>query len=734
MAYRNDSLFSGLKYDTSHLETDPGKLNFYGNAIKEAGGLIKSYQDKQQANALADFNNTMLDLQNKGDVEGLKQLAATSDQFRDAKVKQEAFKSALGAFDTTASTVLLNEAEQAYQGGDLAGYQGVIAKAQSAGLAPTTLAKVLPTLGSKLPELATNALSRDFVSGVTSSYEAANAANRKAFADEFSANPEYSKYFTNVNGSIELNPIDPKDKAGATKQQELYNTLTQNVVNRGGKPLVDDVDKQIPDFVAKLRAARVPEDKINKAVEAVTQSTLQSRELRPQAAKEYQTLSAPIEMAAATELAKLGDKYKVAQGFTQGEQKAISEANNFKNADLIDHVNKNFDNTLFYSIKSGKDEIKRDLPVLLTTKLPAPGGDREPHPYEVKQALDLLSTNPLFRDARVADMDDIKGALSTIMQDGPINKASALKGAYADIDAYYKETNNIATQKTAKLLQLRARLNTSQTARELGGLSPTTPSAEEPAATDAPKSTLSALPSKASMVDAAITAEQSADAASKATASLKAAGKSTLPVTERNYEPIPTKLESGAPAKQSDVLSARKRNAERLQANIQDAAEVTGVDAKLFKAISKAESGNNPNAKNPLSTAQGTFQIVDDTWIKAVKKYAPKTGVAVEGKSDAQIKALRKDGALEAKIAGFVLKEAEQGAKSKDVGDIYTHYFLGDPTYQKVFGSGSTPKTRLDTVLTKPEYAKLIKQNPVIVDEGLYTAEALKKFMSKKVS
>ena len=68
------------------------------------------------------------------------------------------------------------------------------------------------------------------------------------------------------------------------------------------------------------------------------------------------------------------------------------------------------------------------------------------------------------------------------------------------------------------------------------------------------------------------------------------------------------------------------------------------------------------------------------------------------------------------------------------LGIFYTHYFLGDPTYQKVFGSGSTPKTRLDTVLTKPEYAKLIKQNPVIVDEGLYTAEALKKFMSKKVS
>lgn len=44
-------------------------------------------------------------------------------------------------------------------------------------------------------------------------------------------------------------------------------------------------------------------------------------------------------------------------------------------------------------------------------------------------------------------------------------------------------------------------------------------------------------------------------------------------------------------------------------------------DDKLFQAIAVCESQNNPEAKNPYSSATGRFQIIDSTWEWFGQKY-----------------------------------------------------------------------------------------------------------------
>jgi hypothetical protein len=54
----------------------------------------------------------------------------------------------------------------------------------------------------------------------------------------------------------------------------------------------------------------------------------------------------------------------------------------------------------------------------------------------------------------------------------------------------------------------------------------------------------------------------------------------------------------------------------------------------FFKKEANAESNNNPTAKNPHSSASGTFQFTDGTWKQMVKRYGADTGISVSDKND----------------------------------------------------------------------------------------------------
>jgi hypothetical protein len=65
-----------------------------------------------------------------------------------------------------------------------------------------------------------------------------------------------------------------------------------------------------------------------------------------------------------------------------------------------------------------------------------------------------------------------------------------------------------------------------------------------------------------------------------------------------------------------------------VEAAIQRASSVTGVDFGFLLGAAKRESGYNPAAHAPTSTAAGLFQFTEQTWLTTLKKHGAKYGYA----------------------------------------------------------------------------------------------------------
>lgn len=63
----------------------------------------------------------------------------------------------------------------------------------------------------------------------------------------------------------------------------------------------------------------------------------------------------------------------------------------------------------------------------------------------------------------------------------------------------------------------------------------------------------------------------------------------------------------------------------------------------LVDSIIRAESGGDPNAENPRSSASGPSQFIDSTWLSMLRKHRPDLS---DGKSDSDLLALKADPAL----------------------------------------------------------------------------------------
>lgn len=90
------------------------------------------------------------------------------------------------------------------------------------------------------------------------------------------------------------------------------------------------------------------------------------------------------------------------------------------------------------------------------------------------------------------------------------------------------------------------------------------------------------------------------------------------------------------------------------------------------------ESGNDPNIKNKKSTAEGLGQFIDSTWLYMVKKYRPDIA---KGKTDAQLKALKRDPALSREMTTRYVEENAALLKKHgfpvNVRNLYVMHFLG---------------------------------------------------------
>lgn len=98
----------------------------------------------------------------------------------------------------------------------------------------------------------------------------------------------------------------------------------------------------------------------------------------------------------------------------------------------------------------------------------------------------------------------------------------------------------------------------------------------------------------------------------------------------------------------------------------------------LSDSIISAESGGDPNAQNPNSSAAGAGQFINSTWLDLVKQYRPDLA---DGKSDADILAMRSDPTLSQQMVGAY---ADQNSKvlsnngfQATPGNLYLAHFAG---------------------------------------------------------
>ena len=133
-------------------------------------------------------------------------------------------------------------------------------------------------------------------------------------------------------------------------------------------------------------------------------------------------------------------------------------------------------------------------------------------------------------------------------------------------------------------------------------------------------------------------------------------------------------------------------------AAIQRASEATGADFGFLMRTAARESGYNPAAHAPSSSAAGLFQFVEQTWLGALKRHGAKHGyggyaelihdagdgrLSVSG-SDAKkaVLALRMDPRAAALMAGELASDNSAYLKGRvgrepTDGELYIAHFLG---------------------------------------------------------
>jgi len=135
-----------------------------------------------------------------------------------------------------------------------------------------------------------------------------------------------------------------------------------------------------------------------------------------------------------------------------------------------------------------------------------------------------------------------------------------------------------------------------------------------------------------------------------------------------------------------------------VEAAIQRASESTGVDFSFLMRTAGRESGMNPKAHAPTSSAAGLFQFVEQTWLSTLKQHGAKYGYARYaeliskgadgryrvGSADARktVMDLRLDPHAASLMAGELASDHAaylrgRVGRSPTAGELYAAHFLG---------------------------------------------------------
>src|SRR5271155_5562325 len=131
---------------------------------------------------------------------------------------------------------------------------------------------------------------------------------------------------------------------------------------------------------------------------------------------------------------------------------------------------------------------------------------------------------------------------------------------------------------------------------------------------------------------------------------------------------------------------------------IRQAAQATGTSFQYLLATAQVESGLNPQAGAPTSSARGLFQFVEQTWLGTIKQAGPALGYGQYADAITQtpsghyevsdpamrnaILKLRNDPTANAVMAGAFTQAnaallSERLGRSPSEGELYIAHFLG---------------------------------------------------------
>ena len=135
-----------------------------------------------------------------------------------------------------------------------------------------------------------------------------------------------------------------------------------------------------------------------------------------------------------------------------------------------------------------------------------------------------------------------------------------------------------------------------------------------------------------------------------------------------------------------------------VEAALQRASTATGVDFTFLMRTAKRESGGDPSAKAPTSSASGLFQFVDQTWLSTLKQHGAKYGYAryaelitkgadgryhvPDGEARKAVMGLKLDPHAASLMAGELASDHAaylrgRVGRSPTSGELYAAHFLG---------------------------------------------------------
>lgn len=144
----------------------------------------------------------------------------------------------------------------------------------------------------------------------------------------------------------------------------------------------------------------------------------------------------------------------------------------------------------------------------------------------------------------------------------------------------------------------------------------------------------------------------------------------------------------------------------------------------LIDSIIGVESGGNPNARNPNSSASGLGQFIDSTWLSTIRGARPD----LAGQSDAELLALKTDPQLSREMTEAYANQNQALLTKSGLpvtpGNTYLAHFAGPGGAVKVLQSD--PSAPVGDILG----AAVVKANPFL---ARMTAGDLQAWASKKV-